>query len=71
MKLIELFKKLHSAEIIKGEAYLKSEYKLTILKGKLNKKGIYYYTFNPSFAELSDVTLTLGTGEKQYLVKII
>ena len=70
MKLMELFEELHGSQIVLGEAYIDSNYKLTILKGKINPGKRYYYTFDKHFEEKADVILTLGTDQKQYLIKL-
>ena len=70
MKLMELFEELHGSQMALGEAYINSNYKLTILKGKINPGKRYYYTFDKHFEEKADVILTLGTDQKQYLIKL-
>lgn len=71
MKAFDILKEFYRAKINPGSTWLKSNYKLTVYKGKLNPRKWYYQVFNKDwFYDEADVVLTLGTNEKQYLFEI-
>lgn len=74
MKARDILFAIAHYNICKGKAYIDASRnnKLTILKGELKPRALYYYTFRiPPYMECEpDVILTLGTEEKQYLWKI-
>lgn len=71
MKAYELLKELHRVSLYKGEAYLRGEKKLTILKGKILLNSEYFVTFKPLCNSIKpDVILMYGSYEKQYLYKV-
>lgn len=73
MKAIMMLKLLHLEHICTGQAYINSakSYKLSIIKGNLNPKTLYYHSFRQETGfDDPDVILTLGTDNKQYLYKI-
>lgn len=71
MKAFDILKEFYRAKINPGSTWLKSNYKLTVYKGKLNPRKWYYQVFNKDWLyDEADVVLTLGTNEKQYLFEI-
>lgn len=68
-----MLKLLHLEHICTGQAYINSAktYRLTILKGVLYPKTLYYHSFNQEAGfDDPDVILTLGSDNEQYLYKI-
>ena len=74
MRAKDILLALNRCSIFNGNAYLREEKKgkrLTILKGKLSPRALYYTSFQLlSYFDEPDVILTLCTNEKQYLWKI-
>ena len=71
MKAFDILKEFYRAEINPGSTWIKSRYKLTVLKGKINPRKWYYMVFNKdNLYDKADVVLTLGTNDKQYLFEI-
>lgn len=74
MRAKDILLALNRGSIFNGNAYLREEKKgkcLTILKGKLSPRALYYTSFHLlSYLDEPDVILTLCTNERQYLWKI-
>ena len=71
MKAKEFLKDLLRFDLVTGESFMKSSCELKIISGELKPKSLYYFSFKKCvlMAE-TDITLTLGGGDIQYLWKI-
>ena len=71
MKAKDFLKDLLRWDLTTGSTYMKSSYELKIISGELKPRSLYYFSFKKSdLMAQSDVTLTLGGGDIQYLWEI-